>query len=318
MTRTRISLRPALLAALALLLLAGVLLAACSDGEDPASATASTPTPTVAPASTATPAASPDAETPTATATSAPTATPSPTEAAGSEPFSEPDAERAFEHLRVLAEEIGSRSAGTAAERAAAAYIAAQFEAAGYAVAIEEFEARFNSDTSTLTVEGEGPPISAFAMSGGPQAEASAALVFAGLGAPDDFLEVGAAGSVVLLDRGLLTFANKARNAEAAGAVAVVVVNNEPGAFRGALGDNPGISIPVLAVAGELGPALRALAEDAARVTVRSEFGTRFQTSQNVVGRPAGGGECSAYLGAHYDSVTQGRAPTTTPPAPRC
>ena len=49
-------------------------------------------------------------------------------------------AERAFEHLRVLAVEIGERFAGTDAEREAAAYVAAQFEAAGYVVAIEEFD----------------------------------------------------------------------------------------------------------------------------------------------------------------------------------
>ena len=57
-----------------------------------------------------------------------------------------------------------------------------------------------------------------------------------GLGSAADLAGVEAAGAVLLLDRGVITFAEKALNAEAAGAVAVIIVNNRPGSFRGSLG----------------------------------------------------------------------------------
>ena len=276
-----------------------LLLIACGDDD------AATPTPTDS-ASTAT-----TASTPTATATpQTPPATASATEAAqprsstAAEP-PQPDAERAFGHIRVLAEEIGIRPAGSEAERAAAAYIAEQFEAAGYVVAIEEFEATFSSASSSIAPGGEGPPLQALAMNASPSAEVTAPLVFAGLGDGSDFEGVDAEGAIALLDRGLLTFNEKARIAQEAGAVGVIVVNSEAGPFRGALGDASGVTIPVVAVAGEAGPALRALAEDGTPVTLVAESGRRTVTSQNVVGRPADG-RCTAYLGAHYDSVPEG------------
>ena len=57
-----------------------------------------------------------------------------------------------------------------------------------------------------------------------------------------------------------------------------------------------------MSVAGHLGSPLRALAEDGAETTIRSNLGPALRTSQNVVARPEDG-ECHAYLGAHYDSV---------------
>ena len=276
-----------------------LLLTACGGDGD---ATAATPTPaaSASPAPTAsTPAATP--ETPTATATATEAAQPPSSTA---EP-PQPDAERAFGHIRVLAEDVGIRPAGSEAERAAAAYIAEQFEAAGYVVAIEEFEATFSSASSSIAPAGEGPPLQALAMGASLSAEVTAPLVFAGLGDDTDFEGVDAEGAIALLDRGLLTFTAKARNAQEAGAVGVIIVNNETGPFRGALGDASGVTIPVVAVAGDAGPALRALAEDGTPVTLLAEIGRRTVTSQNVVGRPVDG-QCTAYLGAHYDSVPEG------------
>ena len=292
----------ALLAALGLL--AAALVLAC--GGDDGAAGAASPE-----ATTEAAAASQAAATSSATAT--PQATPEATSEADvtAEPalalprFSEPDAARALADLRTLALEIGPRAAATAAERRAAEFIAGQFEAAGYDVALEEFEATFSSDDSSVAPDGEGPPLSALALSGSPNAEASAPLVFAGLGDPAELAAAGVEGAIALLERGILPFAEKARNAQAAGAVGVVVVNNERGLFRGALGDQPGLLIPVVGVAGEAGEALRALAAGGTSVTVRADLGRRNATSQNVVAR-IGETPCHGYLGAHYDSVPQG------------
>ena len=260
-------------ALVAVLVLAALLLEAC--GDDSAPATGEAPA------------------TSTATLTVA-TATAAPEISAG--------AERAFEHLRVLAIDIGERFAGTDGEREAAAYVAAQFEAAGYSVAIEEFEAQIQINDATIEIEGEGGPIRALPLGGSPSGEASGRLVFAGLGEFADFEGLDVEGAIVLLDRGVVTFALKAVNAEESGAAGVIVINNEPGDLYGTLGRGTGIAIPVVGVAGRLGSPLRALAVAGAEATLRSDIGSDVRTSQNVVGRPEDG-ECRAYLGAHYDSV---------------
>ena len=295
----------ALLAGLGLL--AAALLLACSGDDDPAAAAATaeaSPAAATTTEGTSRPAA-------TGTATATPQASPAASSGLQRPPalqlprFSEPDAARAFADLRTLAVEIGPRAAGTAAERRAAEFIAGQFEAAGYDATLEEFEATFTSDDSAVAASGEGPPLSASALSGSPNGEATARLVFAGLGEPAELAAAGVEDAIALLDRGILTFADKADNAQAAGAVGVVIVNNERGLFRGALGDRPGLVIPVVGVAGEAGAALRALAEGGTPVTVRADLARRAATSQNVVAR-LGDAECRAYLGAHYDSVPQG------------
>ena len=274
-------------ALLAVLALAALLLAGCGDDDAPA-ATEATATPT--------------GSLPTATATATATASPTPTATSTAPPESAAGAERAFEHLRVLAIEIGARYAGTDGEREAAAYVAAQFEAAGYSVAIEEFEAQIHLDDATIEVEGEGGPIRALPFAGSPSGEASGRLLFAGLGEFADFEGLDVEGAIVLLDRGVLTFALKAVNAEESGAAGVIIINNEPGELDGTLGSGTGVAIPVVSVAGHLGSPLRALAEDGAETTIRSNLGPALRTSQNVVARPEDG-ECHAYLGAHYDSV---------------
>ena len=287
------SLRPALasgpLALLAAIALAAALLAACGGDRNPE------------PAATATGAAPVAAVTPRA---ASPTATPSPAAATSPAraPMVDAGAERAFEHIRVLAVEIGERFVGTDAEREAAAYVASQLEAVGYVVAIEEFDVRVPFNDASVAIEGEGGPISAFPLGESESGEASGRLVFAGLGDSADFAGAEAEGAIVLLDRGVLTFARKAANAQAAGAAGVVIVNSGPGDLFGTLGRDAGVSIPVIGVAGRLGSALRALAADGAEVSIRSRTSSEEQTSQNVVGRPEDG-ECRAYLGAHYDSV---------------
>jgi minor extracellular serine protease Vpr len=64
------------------------------------------------------------------------------------------------------------------------------------------------------------------------------------------------AGTAVLISRGVCTFAQKAVNAEAAGAAAAVVHNNLSGLFAGSLGGAP-VSIPVVGIALEDGNLMR-------------------------------------------------------------
>ncbi len=60
-------------------------------------------------------------------------------------------------------------------------------------------------------------------------------FVFCGLGNPAEF-PASVRGKVALVERGDLTFADKAKNAKTAGAIAMIVYNNVPGSFSGTLG----------------------------------------------------------------------------------
>jgi len=242
-----------------------------------------------------------------ATALAARTATPgnAPTGGASSsfESPSEPDAARAFEDLRHLAVEIGSRSAGTPQELAAAEYIAEQLAAAGYEATIEPFEVDVPLDNSIVSVP-DGSVAPGFALDGGADGTVQAPLVSGGLGYPEDLANMPTEGAVLLLERGVLTFGEKARNAEAAGAVALIIANNQPGPFRGTLGELT-VGIPVLAISSEDASLLDPIAASGGSVEVSVVRSSDPFLSHNVVGRTPGAA-CSMYLGAHYDSVPAG------------
>ncbi|MDO9445549.1 MAG: hypothetical protein Q7K37_09550, partial [Dehalococcoidia bacterium] len=113
---------PGSLRRLGIATVAVALLIACGGGEPPAVLAGSAATATVAatqPAPETTPVDSP-----------APSASTTPVGAAAAALVLEPSL--ALEHVRVLSQEIGSRPAGTAQERAAADYIAETLRAAGY------------------------------------------------------------------------------------------------------------------------------------------------------------------------------------------
>jgi len=269
-----------------------VVTVACSDDAPGAASTSVTPS---APTTEA-------AASPTTTAPEEGTPATSPGVTGGEAPQiaeSAPDPARALEDIRHLAVEIGARPAGSEAEREAAAYIAARLTEAGYDTTIEEFTFHSRLDDSVVTLA-DGTPLRALAMEGSARIEVAGVAVHAGLGEPTDLAGADLDGKVVIFDRGVVTFQDKARAAEAAGAIAVIVVNSEPGLFRGALGDTTS-AIPVVGVAGEEAAALEAAI--GSRVTVHANAGMEEITSQNVVGR-IGDGECHAYLGGHYDTVT--------------
>ncbi|MBS4190086.1 S8 family serine peptidase [Bacillus sp. FJAT-49705] len=69
-------------------------------------------------------------------------------------------------------------------------------------------------------------------------------IMFAGLGSKEELKDAN--GKIVLLERGELTFTEKAINAYEAGAIAVIIYNNTKGTFFGNL--EKGVSIPVTAV----------------------------------------------------------------------
>lgn len=205
-------------------------------------------------------------------------------------------------HLRALVSGIGSRPSTTDTERRAAEYLKAQFESAGYRAALEPFEVDVPTHRTGSIFLPNGAIVQAAPLNGSVDGDANGPIVNAKLGRTADLGLVSAKGAVAVVDRGEVTFGEKARAAQDAGAVALIVVNNLAGALNGEL-VGTSLRIPVVGVAQEDGPRLHALA--GRPVLVRVESSRLRGRSQNVVARPSAA-PCIAYLGAHYDSVPAG------------
>ena len=237
---------------------------------------------------------------PVPTATPSPTATPVPTAMPLALGPPETDGGRIIEHVRVLSVEIGSRVAGSPQEARAAAYAKEQFESWGYEVELQPFPAAAPDRLRYVTLIVEAPErreLLAAAFKGSPSGEVTGALVDAGAGAEGEF-PPEAAGAVVLIQRGDVLFADMARRAKEAGALAVVVANREPGRFSGDL--EPPADLPFVNVDQADGETLRGML---AQAPVRVALNVRAEvTARNVIARPESG-ECRTVSGAHYDSV---------------
>ncbi|MFO1304146.1 MAG: M36 family metallopeptidase [Burkholderiales bacterium] len=77
------------------------------------------------------------------------------------------------------------------------------------------------------------------------------------------------AGKIALIDRGTCTFVVKAKNAQAAGAVAVIIVNNVSPGAPGMAGTDATITIPVLSISLADGAAIKAELAAGSAVTMR-------------------------------------------------
>jgi hypothetical protein len=78
-------------------------------------------------------------------------------------------------------------------------------------------------------------------------------------------------GNVALVDRGTCDFVTKARNVQAAGAIAMVVADNQPGDVSGMSGNDPAIAIPSVRVT------------QAAGATIKASLQRRSRTQSGVV-----------------------------------
>ena len=218
------------------------------------------------------------------------------------------DAAYALEMLRAIAEEIGPRSNGRLGERRTVEFLLEALRGDGYEAAVEPFE--FVAVPAGHMVEivsqlgGAATASVAFPvdlMEGSPDVlTAGRIVVVPGVGTAADFASVEAEGAAAVVARGELTFSEKQRNAEAAGAVALFVVDPD-GPFNGVLtADDPG-EIPVFALPPALGQRLRENEGRTATIRVGEEV---LSESWNVIARRPGGA-CRVVVGGHYDSVPQ-------------
>lgn len=109
-------------------------------------------------------------------------------------------------------------------------------------------------------ISGDGVPgIAADLLENSPTGRITGQFVLCGLGRPGEF-PASVDGKIALIERGEITFAEKAKNAKAAGAIGVIIFNNAQGAFSGTLGDEPFAWPVTVSVSREEGKSLAAAA----------------------------------------------------------
>lgn len=198
--------------------------------------------------------------------------------------------------------EMGPRVTGNSAIIKARTYLLEEFRKAGYVAELQPFTyTKFVDQGSTLTVD--GTPLQGRGLEGSPVRQVNARLVVVpGVGKSTDFSKVDIKGAIAIVQRGEIRFGQKAENAEKAGAIGLIIINNKPGPFGGTLARET--TIPVLALSGEEGLLL------VSRVSQQSKLGSlnvnaRRQevTGQNVVAYSAGVTQPKLIIGGHYDSV---------------
>ncbi|MFV8826323.1 S8 family serine peptidase [Alkalihalobacterium sp. APHAB7] len=125
--------------------------------------------------------------------------------------------------------------------------------------------------TPYITIFGEDREISVNSMSGALpwNLRRDHPLVFAGLGRKEDMED--AAGKIVLVRRGIIPFAEKARNAMESGAKGVIIYNNTSGPFMGAIDGDP-IQFPIATISKEDGEWMREQLEEKQKRQVRTIF----------------------------------------------
>ncbi|MBW4417795.1 MAG: M28 family peptidase [Myxacorys californica WJT36-NPBG1] len=197
---------------------------------------------------------------------------------------------------------LGPRVAGTPANEKASQYLIEEYRKAGYQTQVQPFTyAKFQDLGSSVTVGGtrfEGQ-----ALNGSIAGKLTAPLVaIPNAGRPADFANQPVKGRLAIVRRGEIPFTQKAENAAKAGAVGLIVVNNEAGTLRGTLTGTP--TIPVVSLSREQGNDLidRAQATPTTvNLTVNAE--RRTVTGRNIIAYLDGVTQPQVLVGGHYDSV---------------
>jgi aminopeptidase YwaD len=198
---------------------------------------------------------------------------------------------------------MGARVAGTKAAEKASVYLAEQYRKAGYKTQIQTFTySKFTDLGSNLIINGS--TIKGYSLKGTIPGKLEAKLVAVpNFGRTDDFRQVNVKGAIAIIQRGEIRFAEKVRNAENAGAVAVVIFNNKPEILHGgALAE--ATKIPVLGIAGEQGQKLIArIQKTPLTIQINVNVQNREVIGRNVVAYLEGVTQPKIILGGHYDSV---------------
>jgi Zn-dependent M28 family amino/carboxypeptidase len=219
----------------------------------------------------------------------------------------------------------GTRASGTPGFDRSADYVAALLKLSGYKVTRQPFEFNYCTDESSSFTQNAPTPTTyvdqtdydVLDCSGGGTATGTVVPVDLQLTTPNtstsgceasDF--TGVSGNIALVQRGTCNFGVKAANAEAAGAIGVIIMNqgNTTGPdrtdlFAGTLGAPVGI--PAISISYPQGVAFAGTA--GLTVTITVEATAEVRTTQNVIAESRWGNPDEVVMsGAHLDSVPAG------------
>jgi Iap family predicted aminopeptidase len=211
------------------------------------------------------------------------------------------DANRANKDVETLVG-FGPRVVGSVNMQRANDYVVQEFRKAGYQTEIQTFDVpRWEDKGSSLTVDRNRIEGRALFGSGSGKLEGRLVAV-PNFGRVTDYTGLDVKGAIVLVRRGETRFLEKARNAIAAGASGVVIVNQVPGVLAGTLGEE--VSVPVLGVSSADG---NPLIERAGKETVNAQLEVNvvreIAKGRNVIARMEGSTQPKLIIGGHFDSV---------------
>lgn len=215
----------------------------------------------------------------------------------------------------------GTRASGTEGYANSVSYVAGLLEKAGYNVTLEPFEFTFTFPALLRQLTPTAATYATGAYTGSGSGDVTGTVIGVDLAltpprastsaceaADFDGLDLSGTGDVALVQRGTCSFAQKAQNAEAAGAEAVVIFNqgSDPtreGLIVGTLGANSGVTVPVVGASFAQGVALSAEGATARVRVLPSETRTDYNVIAELPGKNTGN---VVMAGAHLDSVTAG------------
>ena len=206
------------------------------------------------------------------------------------------------EHLQALQdiadENDGNRAAGTPGSEASEEYVAERLREDGWNVELDPVTFPYFEERSPPRLDDfdEGSEFRTMSYSGSGRVDAP--IRRSGRGCDRRAFRALEEGEVAVVERGECFFRDKARNAEAAGAAAVLIVDGESNEPLSATLGAPGIEIPAMAVGATAGRALGPRAE--LEVDAVSE---RRRTVNVLAETVTGRGERVVMAGGHLDSV---------------
>jgi Zn-dependent M28 family amino/carboxypeptidase len=222
----------------------------------------------------------------------------------------------------------GTRVAGSQGHADSAEYVYSQLAAAGYHPTLQYFDFPFFQELAAATLRQVAPNSTDYTvgddfatMTYSPSGDVTASVVAVDptIPSPGDTTDGCEAadftdfpdGTIALIQRGTCTFAEKAQNAAAAGALGVLIFNegNTPdrsGVLEGTLGA-PGVTVPVVGISYDLGVTFLGLIDDGLTVRMTTDTISETRQTYNVIADTDGGRTDRIVLvGAHLDSVAEG------------
>ena len=224
---------------------------------------------------------------------------------------------RHLEAFQDIADTYGDRAAGRPGYSASVDYVVSTLRSAGYQPTVQEFDFTYFEENSELARISPNPRTFEEGIdflrnsfdTGTPEGTATGALTVVDPGSASSGCEAAdfagfVPGSIALVQRGTCPFAQKALNAQAAGAAGAIVWNNQPGLVS-MIGETPGLNIPVVFATIEAGTNLATT--PGSTVTVTVDYESEERTTYNVLAETAAGNKSNVVMaGAHLDAVQDG------------